>query len=258
MSRVPLRRAAPAAFRCPACEAALRVKEAASGRAFDCPECGAGLLVRPDGEGGVTVRTVGEPADRSAPRWPFALAAVGVGCAVAAGWIVLRSGAERAPEAVKIADEKPAPAPVVVEPAPVVPAVAEPPEPVESPAEPRADAAPAPPVAEVVPDEPVRPAVTAPRPRGDIAVRRVERRLGAELAGYSLPRPVPLREAIADLEDLLRLPIAVEANGDQPVRADLIGPLTVREVLEALARRAGLRVAVDAGGVRLEPDRLAP
>ena len=257
MSRVPLRRAAPAAFRCPACDEALRVRGTEPGRAFDCPACGRGLLLDRDDDGVVSVRPLGGTEERAGgPWWPFALAAVGVACAIAAGWLAV-GGADAEPNEQPIAVAK-APAvevPVVPPPEPVEPERFEP-EP-EAPAKPQAVATP--PVSEPEPvvtmePEPIRPAVTAPRPGADVAVRRTRRRLGAVLSSYSLPRPVPLRVAVEDLEDLLRQRIEAPSGGERLVQVDLPGPLTVGEALDALAAAAGLAVEIDAEGVRLVPN----
>ena len=252
MSRVPLRRAAPAAFRCPACDEALRVRGTEPGRAFDCPACGRGLLLDRDDDGVVSVRPLGGAEERAGgPWWPFALAAVGVGCAIAAGWLAL-GGADAEPNEQPSAVVGAPAVEVPVVPPPEPPPVKEP----EAPAKPQAvvvrpESEPEPVV--IVEPEPVRPAVTAPRPGADVAIRRTRRRLGAVLSSYSLPRPVPLRVAVEDLEDLLRERIEVPTGEQRLVRVDLPGPLTVGEALDALAAAAGLAVEIDAEGVRLVP-----
>ncbi|QDT16873.1 hypothetical protein [Alienimonas californiensis] len=260
----PVRRPPPAAFRCPACDEALRVRGDAVGSAFECPACGAGLLIGRDDDRELTVRPMGGTTERPAPRWPFFLAAFGVACAATAGWLVLRSGpaadpAERSEEPAKI---------IAADPPPVAPPAASdrpPAEPQPEPPPMAVDVAPAPlpppepqptaPTVTLEPYEPdpVRPPATAPRPTADLAVRRIERRLDATLSSYQMPAARPLREAIADLEDLLRERITIEARAETPVRLDLPGPLTVRTALEELAAAAGLRAEIDADGVRLVP-----
>jgi len=210
----------------------------------------------------VTVRTVGGPTERPMPKWPFALAAAGLVCAIAAGWLVLRTGATPDPEPVA-----PDPPPIVAAPDPPPdvtandepPAVDAPPDP--APVEPSEDGPPdpepvVPPVADVPEPEPepVRPAVIAPRPDGDVNRRRLERRLDAPLASFSMPAPRPLREAMTDLEDLLRVRITIEDSGATPVQIDRPGPLTVREALDALAAAAGMAVEINADGVRFVPE----
>ena len=265
MSRPPLRKPAaparsakPAAFRCPACEASLRVRPGAAGAAFDCPECGAGLLLSTDEEGAVSARTLGgsRPAKR-APLWPFAVGAVGIGCTIAAVWVAVGPGAEPEPEVIaEAAVPPPPPVPAElaageVEEERVVPH-AKPQADVRAESDPPPVGPPEPVVPEVAP-EPIRPPLTAPRPTGDLAAKRLERRLDATLGGYSLPRPAPLGAAVADLEDLLRVRITVTAKQTEPVAVDLPGPVTVRAVLDALAGAAGLRVVIDGTEVRLEP-----
>ncbi|NNJ25739.1 hypothetical protein [Alienimonas chondri] len=265
----PVRRPPPAAFRCPACDEALRVRGdrvggAGSGQAFDCPSCGAGLLLSRDDGGEVAVRTVGGAVARPTPRWPFALAAVGVGCALTAGWLVLRSGPER-PESndrteIAVAQPRPPDEDAIVGP-PSVAAEGPPVEPepvVPQPTVPD-PVTPEPIVPETVepepidPPKPVRPAVTAPRPSEDLAVRRIERRLDATLSSYRMSAPRPLREIVADFEDLLRVRITVEGTNDPPVQLNVAEPTTVREALEALADAAGRRVRTETDGVRLVP-----
>ncbi len=254
MSRSSRRK--PAAFRCPACDEALRVRGDAVGRAFDCPSCRVGLLLRRDEDGAVTVRALDETADRATPRWPFALAAIGLACAVAAGWLVWPS--DDPPSG----DLGPVP-PIAVAPAPVVPVAPALPVAVE-PVAPLPDAPPMvqppvssspgdPPLVEAPEPPPVRPPVAAPRPGDDVAVRRIERRLAATLSAYQMPVARPLREAVLNVEDLLRTRVTIEANGDVPVRVDQPGPITVRAVLDEMADAAGLRVRVTVKGVRLVP-----
>ncbi|MFH5804932.1 hypothetical protein [Alienimonas sp. DA493] len=257
----PVRRPPPAAFRCPACDEALRVRGDAVGSAFECPACGVGLLLGRNDDGELAVRPMGGAEERPAPRWPFALAAFGVACAVAAGWLVLRSGPDpavrpdpAAPAEIAAADPPPVePEPIEPEPAPAPERPEEPEPPPASPPEPE------PPPMTLAPSEPptlpepVRPPATAPRPSADLAVRRIERRLDAPLASYQMATARPLREVAADLEDLLRERIAIEARPETPVRLDLSGPLTVRTALEELAAAAEMRAEIDADGVRLVP-----
>ena len=247
----------PVRFDCPACGASLRMRPGSAGRAVDCPECGAGLILAREPDGGVRARAVGaDAAGRRVPLWPALLGVAGVACAAAAGWVVLGGGRPAAPAKVAGPVE-------VVEPDPV-PAVPEvPAEPIETgeveheaPAKPQAggdteesveDAGPVP------PSDPARPAVVAPGPRADLGERRVGRRLDAELGSFVMTSPAPLATAVEDLEDLLRVRIAVEANRTTPVLVEFPGPVTVREVLAEMARQGGLEVSAEGGAVRLAP-----
>ena len=258
-----VRRPRAAAFQCPACGAASRIRLHGDAQVFDCPECGAGLLAEADGEGGAAVRPVGgNRPEKRTPLWPFALAAVGVVSAAAAGWVVLSGGpAERAaaPLAPAEADAAaPIARPKIVR--PPEPPRPRPPEPSTALAGPRdaeREPTPAPSIVTTTDagegPEPARPAAVAPRPGGELTRRRTERRLRAPIAGFSLPRPTPLAEAVEPLEDLLRVRIDASAAPSVPVTADFAGPVPVAAVLERLARQAGLRAEVTATGVRLVP-----
>ena len=249
-------------FDCPACGASLRMRPGSAGRAIDCPECGAGLILSRDAEGVVTARAVGADAGkRRLPWWPGALGAVGVACIAGALWLALGGGGAGQVAPIRVAEDAKL---VPVEPAGVPevradPVVEEEKE-KETPAKPQAGAAdeeapdivgPVPPPEVVVEPEPTRPPVTAPGPRGDVEIRRVRRRLGAELGSFVMTKPLPLAEAVEDVEDLLRTRIVVVAGRTAPVLVERPGPVTVREVLDEMARQAGAVVVADDAGVRL-------
>ena len=245
----------PVRFDCPACGESLRMRSGSAGRAIDCPACGTGLILTRDAAGAGAAKTLGGDRAKSLPWLPLVAGGVGLGCAAAAGWLVLSgdppAGTADPPPLPQVVAEAPADGgaePAEPESAPVAPPGAAPvgAAPPETPAEPPLPPAPPEPV-----PPPVRPPVVAPGPSANLAARRVARRLDAVVGLFVMTKPAPLALAVEPLEDLLRVRIAVEAGRTVPVLVEVSEPAAVRDVLTAMAEQARVRVIVDGDRVRL-------
>ena len=247
----------PVRFRCPACEEHLRMRPGAAGRAIDCPACGAGLILSRSADGEVTAAAVGaRRRGARVPVLPLAAGAVGVACAAAAGWVVLNADGpaqQTAPPPTDAGADAPDEKPIIeIAPEPAEePAPTAPPDPVAGGVSPTA--APREPREPLVASVPVRRPALAPGPSDEVPARRLDRRLDATLSSYRMTRPAPLAAAVEDFEDLLRVRVSVRASRSAPVMVEFAGPISVRAVLEELARQAGVRVVVEDGGVSLAP-----
>ncbi|MDZ4689199.1 MAG: hypothetical protein SH850_29330 [Planctomycetaceae bacterium] len=267
----------PVRFPCPSCGSPLRLRERRFvGATFPCPECGTPLTLLSLADGQATVQLAAVKAAEPVALPPVGRPrSIGVGLAspVLIGWAVallggglligLAMSSGRKPKTEVATEINPipqnvvapvtTPPPAVVDDAPTEAIVAvDPPAPPIAPPRIAFDEPQEPPVSAlaVLPTIPQIPVVTLPSPQ---AV------LGQRLTRFDQTKPVPRRELLTTVEDLIGRKIEWTDDALKPATARLDEPVTVSlhdatvaDLVAQVLAGTDLQLAITADGARLQ------